>query len=206
MLAWLMALRTALWFTLVLLPVSLSAQINEPHNSPASLHSLIMQYLSTPHADQADELLREILSRKDTTLPAVSSILSEGRSYTSAPVGMQPEQEVTVGSQIFEYGLYVPENYRPEKAYPLVICIHGAGFTGDAYLERWKVRLKDNYILACPTLAYGDWWTRTAEQLVMVTILAVTGTYHIDPQRVFLTGMSNGGIGAYLIGAHHARR
>ena len=40
----------------------------------------------------------------------------------------------------------------------------------------------------------------------MVTIRAVTDTYHIDPERVFLTGMSNGGIGAYLIGAHHARR
>jgi len=28
----------------------------------------------------------------------------------------------------------------------------------------------------------------------------------VDPNRVFLTGMSNGGIGAYLIGAHHAWR
>lgn len=206
MVAWLMALRTALWFTLVLLPVSLHAQINAPHVSPASLHGLIMQYMSTPFADQADELLREILGREDATLPAVSSILSEGRSYPSAPVGMQPEQEVTVGSQVFEYGLYVPENYRPEKAYPLVICLHGAGFTGDAYLERWQARLNDNYILACPTLTYGDWWTRTAEQLVLVTIRAVTGTYHIDPERIFLTGMSNGGIGAYLIGAHYARQ
>ena len=206
MLAWLMALRAALWFTLVFLPVSLEAQISEPHDSPASLPSLIMKYLSTPNADQAGELLGKILSREDATLPAVSSILSKGRSYTSAPVGMQPEQEVTVGSQAFEYGLYVPENYRPEKAYPLVICLHGAGFTGDAYLERWQARLNDNYILACPTLTYGDWWTRTAERLVMVTIRAVTDTYHIDPERVFLTGMSNGGIGAYLIGAHHARR
>jgi hypothetical protein len=201
-----MAFRTALWFTLVFLPVSIQAQINEPNDSPASLHGLIMQYLSTQYANQAGELLREILSREDATLPAVTSILSKGRTYPSAPVGMQPEQEVTVGSQVFEYGLYVPENYRPEKAYSLVICLHGAGFTGDAYLERWQARLNDTYILACPTLTYGDWWTRTAEQLVLVTIRAVTGIYHIDPERVFLTGMSNGGIGAYLIGAHHARR
>src|SRR5437773_11558842 len=107
MLAWLMALRAALLFTLVFLPfspVSLQAQISEPYDSPASLPSLIMQYLSTPNADQAGELLGKILSREDATLPAVSSILSKGRSYTSAPVGMQPEQEVTVGSQLFEYG------------------------------------------------------------------------------------------------------
>ena len=83
MLAWLMALRAALWFTLVFLPVSLQAQVSEPHGSPASLPSLIMKYLSTPNADQAGELLREILSRDDATLPAVSSILSKGRSYTA---------------------------------------------------------------------------------------------------------------------------
>src|SRR5205823_3318041 len=138
MLAWLMVLRAALWFTLVFLPVSLQAQISEPHDSPASLPSLIMKYLSTPNADQADELLGKILSRDDATLPAVSSILSKGRSYTSARVGMQPEQEVTVGSQLFEYGLYVPENYRSEKAYPLVICLHGAGFTGNDSLVCWQ--------------------------------------------------------------------
>jgi hypothetical protein len=28
--------------------------------------------------------------------------------------------------------------------------------------------------------------------------------YHVDPDRIFLTGMSNGGIGAWLIGMHHA--
>jgi pimeloyl-ACP methyl ester carboxylesterase len=35
---------------------------------------------------------------------------------------------------------------------------------------------------------------------------AVQSQYHIDPDRVFLTGMSNGGIGAWIIGMHHADR
>src|SRR3989441_3913396 len=52
----------------------------------------------------------------------------------------------------------------------------------------------------------GNWWTRTAEDLVLASIRAVEARYHVDPNRVFLTGMSNGGIGAYLIGAHHASR
>jgi predicted esterase len=102
--------------------------------------------------------------------------------------------------------LYVPANYRPEHRYGLVICLHGTGFTGDSYLERWQTRLGDAYILACPTFTHGNWWTRSAEDLVLATMRAITKTYHIDPDRVFLTGMSNGGIGAYLIGAHHAAR
>jgi predicted esterase len=151
-------------------------------------------------------LLRQIVRREDATLKAVTSILQEDRSYISAPVGLQPRQKLTVGTKVLEYGLYVPQNYRPEQAYPLLICLHGAGFTGDAYLERWQTRLEDRYILACPTMMNADWWTRTAEELVLATIRAITLTYHVDPDRIFLTGMSNGGIGAYLIGAHHAAR
>jgi dienelactone hydrolase len=92
----------------------------------------------------------------------------------------------------------------PTKDYALVICLHGAGFTGDAYLERWKARLGDDYVLACPTLIQGTWWTRTAEELVLATLHDVVARYRIDPDRIFLTGMSNGGIGTYLIGSHHA--
>ena len=202
-----MPARIGSWLFLVVLLLSSQAGASHvPDHVAPSLPTLVAEYLATSDAERADELLQQILSREDATSPAVSSILSEGRSYNYAPVGMQPGQEVAVGSEVFEYGLYVPEDYRPEKAYALVICLHGAGFTGDAYLERWQVRLGDSYILACPTLMYGDWWTRTAEHLVMATLHAVTGTYHIDPDRVFLTGMSNGGIGAYLIGAHHAPR
>lgn len=39
---------------------------------------------------------------------------------------------------------------------------------------------------------------------MLETIRQVRHRYHIDPDRVFLTGMSNGGIGAWLIGMHHA--
>jgi enterochelin esterase-like enzyme len=35
-------------------------------------------------------------------------------------------------------------------------------------------------------------------------VQAVQQRYRIDPDRIFLTGMSNGGIGAWLIGMHHA--
>jgi dienelactone hydrolase len=32
----------------------------------------------------------------------------------------------------------------------------------------------------------------------------VQSQYHVDPNRIFLTGMSNGGVGVYLIGSHYA--
>jgi hypothetical protein len=42
--------------------------------------------------------------------------------------------------------------------------------------------------------------------LVLATIRHVRAHYRIDPNRLYLTGMSNGGIGAWIIGMHHAPR
>jgi hypothetical protein len=50
----------------------------------------------------------------------------------------------------------------------------------------------------------GAWFTRGAEELVLAAIRSVQQRYHIDPDRIFLTGMSNGGIGAWVIGMHQA--
>jgi predicted esterase len=124
--------------------------------------------------------------------------------YHSQPGGRQASIPVRVHDRPFKYALYVPASYQPSSAYPLVICLHGAGFTGEAYLDRWEARLGEQYILACPTLLDGSWWTRTAEDLVLATLRSVQERYRIDPDRIFLTGMSNGGIGTYLIGVHHA--
>jgi pimeloyl-ACP methyl ester carboxylesterase len=84
------------------------------------------------------------------------------------------------------------------------VCLHGFGFTGKEYLERWRARLGEDYLLACPTYPSGAWFTRRAEELVLETIRQAGHRYHIDSNRIFLTGMSNGGIGTWLIGMHHA--
>src|SRR5947199_1150672 len=198
-------------FSLLVLPLSAcvgpAAQADQTARpiDPA-LKASIYEYLDTQDAERADKLLVEILGRQDAKPATVAATLAAGRSYRAGPVGVLPSREIRLGARAFYYGLYVPDSYRPDKAYGLVICLQGAGFTGDTYLERWQTRLGEGYILACPTLQMGDWWTRTAEDLVLATINVVEAHYHVDLNRVFLTGMSNGGIGAYLIGAHHAWR
>src|SRR3989475_3860574 len=192
-----MPVRMACWSLLfMILSVSAcpAAQVDQTGGpiDPA-LQVSISEYRDTPDAERADQLFAEILGRQDATPAAVSAILASGRSYRVEPVGTLPSRELRLAERVFSYGLYVPDSYRPDKPYGLVICLHGAGFTGDTYLERWQTRLGEGYILACPTLPMGDWWTRIAEDLVLATISAVEARYHVDPNLVFLTGMSNGG-------------
>jgi hypothetical protein len=174
-----------------------------PTDFPA-LSFLIEDYLTTDSPSRAAKLLTQILKHPGADLTSVSRAIQRGPRYVIQPTGRQPGLSIRIGRQVFRYGLYVPETYQSTREYPLIICLHGLGFTGDAYLERWQPRLGDDYILACPTLPEGDWWTRRAEELVLQLIRAVSARYRVDPDRIMLTGMSNGGIGTYIIGAHQA--
>ena len=142
----------------------------------------------------------------DVNLESVEAATREIPQYSDAPVGAQPKRSIKVREKSASYALYVPPSYSPDQAYPLILCLHGAGFTGEAYLERWVPRLEDRYILACPTMVGGAWWTRFAEEVILEILDSLSQEYHIDPDRVFLSGMSNGGIGAWIIGMHHADR
>ena len=174
--------------------------------SGQSLATLVSEYVTVDDREGAESLLQAILVHPQANLMRVSEVLRESRTYEAAPVGMLPSQPVRVRGKTLSYGLFVPPAYDQDVAWPLVVCLHGAGFTGDSYLERWAARLGEWSILACPTTMAGTWWTRPSEELVLATIETVRAHYRIDPDRIYLTGMSNGGIGAWIIGMHHAPR
>jgi len=197
------------WIRLISLTVVLSSGMNSsvaevPAPVVTSLASLVLQYLEAYDSDEADQLLRRILSDKNASVEAVSHILKTERTYQSQPVGNLPHEQIMIRGQAYRLSLFIPPTYQASRAHALVVCLHGFGFTGEEYLERWRSRLGEDYVLACPTYPSGAWFTRRAEELVLETIRQAERRYHIDSDRVFLTGMSNGGIGAWLIGMHHA--
>ena len=169
-----------------------------------SLSAMVFQYLDSEDSDEAERLLQAVQQHPDVSIERVIRIIETERNYESRPIGTLPEERIRVQGQTYAVSLSIPLTYQPSRGYALIVCLHGAGFSGDVYLERWQARLGEDYILACPTYPAGAWFTRRAEELVLATIRHVQQRYHIDPDRIFLTGMSNGGIGAWLIGMHHA--
>ncbi len=172
--------------------------------SVTDLAAQVWQYLTTEDGERARVVLTAILQRPDATVPVVQEIVRTGQPHGLQPVGSLPDEQIVVRDRPYRLSLSIPQSYEPTKDYALVVCLHGAGFTGEVYLDRWKSRLGEQYILACPTYPAGAWFTRRAEDLVLATVRTVQQRYRIDPNRIFLSGMSNGGIGAWLIGMHHA--
>jgi predicted esterase len=171
---------------------------------PLSLFSLVKGYVEGVPEQSREGLLEIILNHPGANVQTVETAIRAIPHYGKSPLGSQPHRSVIVKGKKASYALFVPLSYDPNQSYPLILCLHGAGFTGESYLKRWVPRLEDRYILACPTISMGAWWTRFGEDLTLTILQSVSAEYHIDPDRIFLTGMSNGGIGAWIIGMHHA--
>lgn len=176
-----------------------------PDPGDADTIGLVREYLRADEGE-AERFLPRLAARPAREIAsAVHRVLAEPPPLTS-PTGMLPDRPIRVGDRTLRYALYVPTTYRAERPYPLIVCLHGAGFGGDAYLDRWQPRLGDAYILACPTVDGGAWWTPEAETLALAVLADVQRAYAVDPDKVFLTGMSNGGTGTFLIGLNHSDR
>jgi phospholipase/carboxylesterase len=106
------------------------------------------------------------------------------------------------------FSLYVPEDYSPERAWPLVMALHGGAGDGRGFLWSW---LRDaralGAILVAPT-ALGQTWALTGEDVDspnLARILDFVRTHWtLDPARLLLTGMSDGGTFSYVSGLEPA--
>ena len=150
------------------------------HDAVPSLSLLVSKYLTADSQGQG-KIKDQIFSHPQANLKAVTTIIKNGAEYGKEPVGIQVDQEIRVQGRNYHYGLYVPSSYDPARAYSLIMCLHGAGFTGDSYLQRWETRLTDQYILACPTISMGAWWSRSAEELVLATIKTIRARVSYRP-------------------------
>jgi predicted esterase len=101
------------------------------------------------------------------------------------------------------YSLYAPDSAKEGHPLPMIVILHGMGGRGDATLQRWRKRLNDEFIILCPTYPIGAWWTLSAEELVLQLIHETKMRVPVDPNRIFLTGLSNGALGAYMIGTFY---
>ena len=106
-----------------------------------------------------------------------------------------------------EYWLYVPENYDPNVSHALVVWLHPAGKVGDrdieAFVNTWSGDCADrHFIVLGPKAENESGWLASEADVVLEEVQAVMEQYTIDPQRVVVHGMANGGQMAFYLGFH----
>jgi len=99
------------------------------------------------------------------------------------------------------YSLYVPADYDLKKAYSLVLCLHG--FSGDGFgaLQDLLGGYRPNDFIVAAPFGRGDLGYRSIGEADVLDVLQeIQSLYHIDPDRIYLTGWSMGGFGTWRIG------
>jgi predicted esterase len=148
---------------------------------------------------------------------AAALLLAAAASASAQPqslVDLFERRSIESRGLTMSYGLFVPDGYDPEVAYPLVLAFHGLGESGTdlANLERHRLATSwveparqaehPAFVLAPQTLR-GRRWTSdqdpdasafTTVELVALDLLAlVEAEYTIDPDRIYAVGLSLGG-------------
>lgn len=138
---------------------------------------------------------------------------ARGASGSEIPTGFI-NKTMSVGSAERPYVVYVPREYDPAQAWPLIVFLHGAGERGDNGLAQTEIGLgralrfwphRFPCLVVMPQCPPGVWWDGAVADID--TALADTlRDYSVDPDRVYLTGLSMGGYASWQYGAAHADR
>jgi len=126
-------------------------------------------------------------------------------------------------SQVFEktitktvscqYLLYLPQDYGREQRWPLILFLHGAGERGSD-LEKVKKhgppriveeRKDFPFIVVSPQCPDDRWWPEENEMLINM-LDDVVAKCNVDKERIYLTGLSMGGYGAWALASAYPER
>lgn len=120
---------------------------------------------------------------------------------------------ISVQGEQHAYQVYVPDHWTPEKKWPVVLFLHGAGERGSDGLLQTDVGLPQAIrknktimpaIVVMPQCRTGGWWSDIAmEELAMQTLQSAVKEFNGDRSKLYLTGLSMGGYGVWNIGAKH---
>lgn len=102
------------------------------------------------------------------------------------------------------YTLFVPEHYSAAKSWPLIVCLHGGYGDGFDYIWTWlRPGRSYGYFLLAPKSLDVTWGMTLGSpdtRSVLAMVREVSQQYAVDPARVYLTGLSDGGIFTYILG------
>jgi phospholipase/carboxylesterase len=107
------------------------------------------------------------------------------------------------------YSLYVPEFYTPDRAWPLVMALHGGSGNGRNFLWTWLRDARSHGAVVVAPTATGPTWALMGDDndtpnLLRILDAAVRSRWNIDARRMLLTGMSDGGTFCYVTGLDDA--
>jgi predicted peptidase len=138
--------------------------------------------------------------------PAATTTHPAAAPATGAP-GRFSRRTYTEHGTVYQYQVFLPHDYDPARTWPVVVALHGSGEKGSDGMRQIRVGVgpivqeqADSFPAVVifpqvPSTGQGVRYAPAMARLIDVVVHEVNG----DPNRVYLTGISFGGVLAWLI-------
>lgn len=101
------------------------------------------------------------------------------------------------------FSLYVPEGYTPERAWPVIVALHGGSGNGRDFLWSWLREARSRgYLLVSPK-SLEDTWSADDDRGLLQILTWLGRNYHVDEHKILITGLSDGATFGLLYGLAH---
>ena len=178
--------------------------------------------ISTPQNSSTEEVISSTPSPTDEPLPTAPPSATTDLATDLATVSANNNGQHSFSSEKANrnYLLFLPAAYGndPSQKWPLIIFLHGSGTRGNNIDNLMYEALPQilgftpdfPFIVLSPQLTNDseeDYWTREKVVASLFALLEeVQEKYSVDPERIYLTGVSIGGNGVWEIGLSYPDR
>lgn len=122
------------------------------------------------------------------------------------------DRSVMIGGSSYPYVVYVPRGWSRDRAWPLVLFLHGAGERGSDGQRPVQVGLGSAIrsaperfpaLVVFPQAPMDGRWIGDPADAAMAALEAAVREFGGDSERVYLTGLSMGGFGTWHLALAH---
>lgn len=181
---------------------------------------LVRGYLSSaPSAlHERRDMVEKLVAIEGMTPERMQQMLSIIPPFVDTP-GAQPEKLLTLPLTVpglkgeHSYTVMLPTEYHADHKYPLIIALHSQGQNPEHELRFWcgstdrpGQALRHGYIVIAPNYAPGRSnydYSPNVHHIVLEALHDARRRFHIDSDRVFLSGHGMGGDAAFDLGFSH---
>jgi predicted peptidase len=124
------------------------------------------------------------------------------------------ERSVRVNERTYRYRVWLPRHYTKLHRWPVILFLHGSGERGDDNVRQLSIGLpallasdpsRYRAIVVMPQCRLEHEWYGEMEQQALAALDQTIKEFRGDRHRVYLTGISMGGAGAWYVARHPER-
>jgi len=202
-------LRRVIWIVLstaILLTLPTSAQLEG-----SDFDVLLENYYAASGVEELQNVITQLV-QADIDVEELAGRLREGKEYSAdVAVGWSVHYFEGLDGRTRPYHVYAPTGYDPAVSYTVLFDLHGAVSSSPQpaeYLEQrrrlWELEAEEcGWILIVP---HGDrlasWFSADGRANILGQLNFVKHQYNVDENKVFVSGFSDGGSGAFWQGFH----